>query len=124
MRNKVLGFLAIILLTSCAKDTEPSGDLNGTYNGFFVRSGDLQDEGSVRIVFVANIFSGETTAPNLNICNGNYNVFGDSIQFKNLCSGINLLSGNFYMKENGDSLYFSRNVDSILHYQETYVLKK
>lgn len=124
MLKTIFGFLALLLLTSCAKDTEPSGDLNGTYSGFFVRSGDLTDEGSVRIVFVANIFSGETTAPNLNICNGNYDILGDSIQFKNLCSGINLLNGNFYLRSNGDSLYFSRNVDSVLHYQELFVLKK
>ncbi len=124
MVKKYWVILSILAFLSCAKATEPSGDLNGTYNGSYFRTGDLEDAGSVRMVFVADIFSGETTASQLNICNGNYQVFGDSIRFKNLCSGSDLLNGNYKMKETGDSLYFSRMSDSTVHYQDLFILKK
>jgi len=124
MRNCFCGMFFTILFASCAKESEPTGDLNGTYNGSYRRTGDLEDLGTVRIVFVANIFSGESTASQLNICNGNYEVFGDSIRFKNLCSGSDLLEGNYKMKESGDSLYFSRIIDSTVHYEDNFILKK
>jgi len=124
MRNGFWGLIFAFGLVSCAKETEPSGDLNGTYNGTFLRTGDVEDAGSVRIVFVADIFSGETTASDLNICYGNYDIFGDSINFKNLCSGTDLLNGNYKFKESADSLYFSRVVDSTVHYTDNFILKK
>ena len=124
MRNGFWGLIFAFGLVSCAKESEPSGDLNGTYNGTFLRTGDVEDAGSVRIVFVANIFSGESNASQMNICNGNYDIFGDSIRFKNLCSGSDLLNGNYKLKESADSLYFSRMVDSTVHYTDNFILKK
>ena len=124
MRNGFWGLIFVFGLVSCAKETEPNGDLNGTYNGTYLRTGDIEDAGAVRIVFVANIFSGESDASQLNICNGNYDVFGDSINFKNLCSGTGLLEGNYKLKETGDSLYMSRIVDSTVNYADNFILKK
>jgi len=124
MRNGFWGLIFVLGLVSCAKETEPSGDLNGTYNGTFLRTGDVEDAGSVRIVFVADIFSGETTASELNICYGNYDIFGDSIRFKSLCSGSDLLNGNYKFRESADSLYISRTVDSTIHYTDNLILKK
>jgi hypothetical protein len=124
MRKPGWAFLFVFLFVSCAKDTEPSGDLNGTYNGSYLRTGDQEDAGAVRMVFVADIFSGETTASQLNICNGNYKIFGDSINFQNLCSGNNLLDGNYKMKQAGDSLYFTRVSMGTPQYADYFILKK
>ena len=119
-----LGISIYLFFISCAKDTEPGGDLNGTYNGSFLRTGDMEDAGSVRMVFVADIFSGETTASQLNICYGNYDIFGDSISFKNLCSGNDLLEGNYKIREAGDSLYFSRMSTDTPQFTDYFILKK
>jgi hypothetical protein len=124
MRKPGWAILFILLFISCAKDNEPGGDLNGTYNGSFFRTGSQEDAGAVKMVFVADIFSGQTTASQLNICNGNYAIFGDSINFKNLCSGNNLLEGNYKMKQTGDSLYFNRISDSTPQYADYFILKK
>jgi hypothetical protein len=109
---------------SCAKDTQPHGDLDGTYNGSYFRTGSMEDAGAVRIVFVANIFSGESTASQMNICNGNYEILGDSVNFKNLCSGSDLLEGNYHIKKTADSLYFNRTSNTTPPYADYFILKK
>ena len=113
---------------ACAKDTDPSGDLNGTYAGKYLEKGEAHDSGAVKIVFVGSVFSGESIGTTRPICNGSYQIMGDSIYFKNLCSTPDpelLLSGNYKMTTAGDSLYFTRATGpGIVYFQEQFLLKK
>jgi hypothetical protein len=113
--------LILFLLASCAKDSSTGGDLNGTWSGVYEQGPGVNDStGTVRIVFIGNNFSGESQATLRPICNGNYEIIGDSINFTNLCSSPDadlLLVGKYRIKETGDSLYFSRN-------QELFSLKQ
>jgi hypothetical protein len=100
-------------LVSCSKDDTPSGVLNGTYTGIFEQTtGSNNDSaGTVKIVFVGANFSGESQASVKPICNGTYEIVGDSINFKNLCSIADadlLLVGKYQIKQVADSLYFIR----------------
>jgi hypothetical protein len=111
--TRLFVFLALIFaLVSCAKDSAPSGDLNGGYKGIYERTGGAVDTSSiVRIVFVGSNFSGESQANVRPICNGTYAISGDSINFMNLCSTPDaelLLVDKYHIKETGDSLYLSR----------------
>jgi hypothetical protein len=120
--SRPLVALALIFaLASCAKDGSPSGDLNGGYYGIYERTDGVVDtSATVRIVFVGSNFSGESQANVRPICNGNYAITGDSINFTNLCSTPDdelLLVGKYQIRETGDSLYLSR-----LH--ELYSLKQ
>jgi len=102
----------LFALVSCAKDDTPGGDLNGGYYGIYERTGGAVDTAStVRIVFVGSNFSGESQANVRPICNGNYVIAGDSINFTNLCSTPDaelLLVGKYLIRETGDSVYLSR----------------
>jgi hypothetical protein len=126
--RKVFGFVLIIIgFLSCAKDSEPSGDLNGTYNGLYLATGDLKDTGLVKIVFVGSNFSGESVGTSRPICNGSYQIFQDSIDFKNLCSTPDpelLLVGKFKITSVGDSLYFTRIFNGSISYEEQFSLLK
>ena len=99
-------------LVSCAKDDTPSGDLNGSYYGIYEQTGSATDtSATVRIVFVGSNFSGESQGTVRPICNGNYSITADSINFTNLCSTPDaelLLVGKYQIRETGDSLYLSR----------------
>lgn len=110
--RQLCGLALILTLVSCAKDDTPSGDLNGRYIGVYEKNDGVTDSTStVRIVFVGANFSGESQGTVRPICNGTYDVVGDSIDFKNLCSSPDsdlLLVGKYKLKETGDSLYFSR----------------
>ena len=113
--------------SSCAKDNTPSGDLNGVYTGIYLQTGDIEDAGSVTIVFVGSNFSGESIGSARPICNGSYQITRDSIDFKNFCSTPDpelLLVGKYKMINSGDSLYFTRDSNAIVHYQEYFSLKK
>jgi hypothetical protein len=103
----------LFALGSCAKDDAPSGDLNGTYTGIYEQttSSNNDSAGTVKIVFVGSNFSGESQASVKPICNGTYEIVGDSINFKNLCSIADadlLLVGKYQIKETADSLYLVR----------------
>jgi hypothetical protein len=119
--KKVSWISVLFLLAACAKDSSTGGDLNGTYSGVYEQGPGANDStGTVRIVFIGNNFSGESQATLRPICNGNYEIIGDSINFTNLCSSPDadlLLVGKYNIKETGDSLYFSRN-------QELFSLKQ
>jgi len=128
---KPLRILSLLLLTglmiSCAKDTTPSGDLNGTYVGTYEETGTLQDYGTVKVVFVGSNFSGESQGTSRPICNGGYAITIDSIKFTNLCSTPDselLLAGSYYLIKTGDSLYFSRGSNGVSSYKEIFSLKK
>jgi hypothetical protein len=105
----------LFLLAACAKDSSTGGDLNGTYSGAYEQGPGANDStGTVRLVFIGYNFSGESQATLRPICNGNYEIVGDSINFVNLCSTPDpylLLVGKYQIKETGDSLYLSRNLE-------------
>ncbi len=120
--NKRFAGLALIFaLVSCSKDDTPGGDLNGRYYGIYEKADGVTDStATVRIVFVGSNFSGESQATVRPICNGSYEITGDSINFTNLCSTPDadlLLVGKYKIKETGDSLYLSR-------FQELFSLKQ
>lgn len=124
----IIFVMFISLLAACAKDTDPSGDLNGTYAGIYKETGEAHDSGTVKIAFVGSVFSGESIGTTRPICNGSYQITGDSINFKNLCSTPDpelLLAGNYKMTTAGDSLYFTRDTGiGIVYFQEQFLLKK
>jgi hypothetical protein len=105
----------LFILASCNKDSSTGGALNGTYSGVYEQGpGPSDSTGTVRIVFIGNNFSGESQASLLPICNGNYDIVGDSINFTNLCSTPDqylLLVGKYQLKETSDSLYLSRGLE-------------
>ncbi|HMC86425.1 MAG TPA: hypothetical protein VKI61_12915 [Chitinophagaceae bacterium] len=50
MRTNVLVVMMIVFLFfSCTQDNNPSGDLNGTYAGTYLQSGELKDTAQVKI---------------------------------------------------------------------------
>jgi hypothetical protein len=109
----LFGLSLLFTLGSCAKDDIPNGDLNGTYTGVYEQTAGSNNDsaGTVKIVFVGSNFSGESQASVKPICNGTYEIAGDSINFKNLCSIADadlLLEGKYQIKETADSLYFIR----------------
>ena|SRR6266481_6026607 len=127
MCKSIWAVILTCLITSCAKDSTPSGDLNGAYTGIYLQTGDIEDAGSVTIVFVGSNFSGESIGSARPICNGSYQITGDSINFKNFCSTPDpelLLVGKYKMTTAGDSLYFTRDSNAIVHYDEYFGLKK
>ena len=128
---QLIRFFGIILLgfiVSCTKDPgTPSGDLNGVYIGDYSQSGAVKEFAYVKIVFVGSNFSGDSTDSLRSICNGSYQITGDSINFKNFCSTPDpelLLAGKYKMKTVGDSLYFSRDSPAdTIRYTELFSLK-
>jgi hypothetical protein len=128
MAKKILGLILVVLFISCAKDSNPAGALFGTYAGAYQRTGTggITDTATVRIVFVGSNFSGQSTSIDRTICNGNYQVAGDSINFTNNCSipDTSLLLVNKYkMTAVGDSLYFSRISNGNVYYEDQFNLK-
>ncbi len=123
-RQPIAFIIFMSLLVSCTKDPgTPSGDLNGVYAGTYVQTGAIKDSSLLRIVFVGSNFSGESTDTLRSVCNGSYQITGDSINFTNFCSTPGqelLLAGKYKIKHSGDSLYFGR--DSI-HFTELFSLK-
>ena len=120
--------LILSLLFSCTKDPgTPSGDLNGVYIGDYSQAGDIQDFAYVKLVFVGSNFSGEATDLLRSICNGSYQITGDSINFKNFCSTPDpqlLLAGKYKITTVGDSLYFKRDSPAdTIHFTELFSLK-
>jgi len=118
VNRQPIGFIIIVsLLFSCTKDPgTPSGDLNGVYAGTYVQTGTITSNAYIKLVFVGSNFSGEGSDALQSICNGSYQITGDSIDFKNYCSTPDadlLLAGNYKIRTTGDSLYFSR--DSLLN---------
>jgi hypothetical protein len=130
MKKRVLPFFGLMMsiaFVSCTQDNGPSGALNGAYAGTYLATGPMADTGDVRIVFVGQNFSGDAEGTKRSICNGNYSIVADSIQFINGCSTPDadlLLAGKYRMVAVGDSLYFSRVSNGIIYYEELFSLKK
>jgi hypothetical protein len=120
--------LILVILISCTKDPDtPSGDLNGVYAGYYAQTGAVKDYAYVKLVFVGSNFSGETTDSLRSVCNGSYQISGDSLHFTNFCSTPDpelLLAGKYKMKTVGDSLYLSRDSSpDTIRYTELFSLK-
>ena len=120
--------ILILLISSCTQNTDtPSGDLNGVYIGDYAQTGAISSFAYVKLVFVGSNFSGEGNDSLRSICNGSYQITGDSINFKNFCSTPDyelLLAGKYKIKKTGDSLYFSRDSPpDTVHYTELFSLK-
>ena len=132
-RSSVIGYRIIFLfitylMFSCAKDyTTPSGDLNGAYAGYYTQTGAVTSSAYVKLIFVGSNFSGEGSDSLRSVCNGSYQITGDSIKFTNFCSTPDadlLLAGKYKKKSVGDSLYFSRDSPAdTIHYTELFSLK-
>lgn len=126
---RVFGVVWIaFLFSSCNRaDDEPSGALNGTYSGTFHETSVIKDSAFVTIVFVGSTFSGASIGSDRSICNGTYQIFGDSINFKNLCNISDadlLLVGTYQLISKGDSLYFTRDFGDLVHFKDVFSLKK
>jgi len=77
--------LGIILIMSCNQndDENPQPEINGEYIGIFERNGNTSN---VELNFTNGIYSGESeTVKFPAICNGNYSISNNSIEFENVC---------------------------------------
>ena len=76
--------LGIILIMSCNQndDENPQPEINGEYIGIFERNGNTSN---VELNFTNGIYSGESeTVKFPAICNGNYSISNNSIEFENV----------------------------------------
>ncbi len=105
----------LFLFTACSKDPGSSYALDGAYTGVYFQTGLASDTGAITLAFAGNGFSGQSVGTTRGICNGNYEVGGDSVNFINLCSSVPdsllLLVGKYRMSSAGDSLFFTRNIE-------------
>ena len=77
--------LGIILIMSCNQndDENPQPEINGEYIGIFERNGNTSN---VELNFTNGIYTGESeTVKFPAICNGNYSISNNSIEFENVC---------------------------------------
>jgi hypothetical protein len=130
MRSILLIFLLIVLMGSCTKSNN-TPVLSGTYSGTFTRNlGDSSFTSNVTFVFLSNIFSGNTTGNFPIICPGNFLTTPDSIKFDNPCilpANVDesfMLTGNYKLLVQGDSVTFSRLMGDFIYEEDIYRLKK
>jgi hypothetical protein len=126
--NQIFLFILILLIQSCSQSYDtPSGDLNGVYSGSYTQTGAVIDNAFVKLVFVGSNFSGDANDSFRSVCNGSYEIIGDSIKFKNYCitpGSQLLLAGNYKFRSVGDSIYFSRHSPAdTLQYTELFSLQ-
>jgi hypothetical protein len=77
--------LGIILIVSCNNNDDENyqAEINGEYIGFFERNGNITN---VELNFVDGNYSGESGTEKFPaICNGNYLISNNSIEFENVC---------------------------------------
>jgi hypothetical protein len=77
--------LGIVLIMSCNQndDENPQSEINGEYIGIFERNGNTSN---VELNFTNGIYSGESETEKFPaICNGNYSISNNSIEFENVC---------------------------------------
>jgi len=77
--------LGIILILSCNKNDDENSqpEINGEYLGIFERNGNTSN---VELNFTNGIYSGESETEKFPaICNGNYSISNNSIEFENVC---------------------------------------
>jgi len=130
MRNILLILLLIVLIGSCTKNNN-APVLSGTYSGTFTRNlGDSSFTSNVTFVFLSNIFSGSTTGDFPIVCPGNFLTTPDSIKFDNPCilpTNVDesfMLTGNYKLLVQGDSITFSRLIGDFIYEEDIYRLKK
>lgn len=131
-RITCLLLLSSMLLFSCNKNSEANIVLDGTYAGTFTRVGMVLTEPvPVQIRFTGKSFTGESDkSRHPDICNGEFAITGDSVNFKNACvfpadfDWSLILEGKYRISSTGDSLTISRMYVGIIVYSDTYRLKK
>ena len=77
--------LGIVLIMSCNKndDENSQSEINGEYIGFFERNGNTSN---IELNFTNGIYSGQSETEKFPaICNGNYSISNNSIEFENVC---------------------------------------
>jgi hypothetical protein len=79
--------LGIVFIRSCNNDDDDENyqaEINGEYIGFFERNGNITN---VELNFVDGSYSGESRTEKFPaICNGNYSISNNSIEFENVCT--------------------------------------
>ena len=77
--------LGIVLIMRCNKndDENSQSEINGEYIGFFERNGNTSN---IELNFTNGIYSGQSETEKFPaICNGNYSISNNSIEFENVC---------------------------------------
>ena len=77
--------LGIVLIMSCNKndDENSQSEINGEYIGIFERNGNTSN---IELNFTNGIYSGQSETEKFPaICNGNYSISNNSIEFENVC---------------------------------------
>ncbi|MEP0987356.1 hypothetical protein [Ekhidna sp.] len=131
MRVKLLLLLiTIVFINSCDDERLTLADLDGTYEGNFIRSSPYAKyaPAQVTLTFAKGQFQGaseKTKYPA--ICNGTYEVEGDKVEFINTCIWTAefdwslILSGEFYIEFEANTLTLQRKNGDIT---DLYQLKR
>ncbi|WP_421762566.1 hypothetical protein [Ekhidna sp.] len=131
MRVKLLLLhITIVFINSCDDERLTLADLDGTYEGNFIRSSPYAKyaPAQVTLTFANGQFQGaneKTKYPA--ICNGTYEVEGDKVEFINACIWTAefdwslILSGEFYIEFEANTLTLQRKNGDIT---DLYQLKR
>jgi hypothetical protein len=131
--KKFCGFIIFILsVVSCKKNNQAAAIVPGDYAGTFIRTiGSTDSTATIRMNFSGGRFSGESDNPRYpGICEGGYEIIGDSISFGNDCfvpgdyRNSTRLYGNYTLTVRGDSVIFSRTIGDFVYEADFYRLKK
>jgi hypothetical protein len=132
MKTIVKTFAALtILILSCDDNDQPKSTIHGTYTGHFQRSSPEADwmVANVTLVFGHNTFSGESDQGRYPaICDGTYEIAGDTIKFNNDCvwtadfDWTFILYGEFEFETTGDQLTLTRRYSE--HVFDQYTLTR
>jgi len=83
MNLKYLILVGIIIITIACSSDDDQPNIEGEYIGIFERNGNTSN---VELNFTNGIFSGDSeTVKFPAICNGNYSISNQTIEFENLC---------------------------------------
>jgi hypothetical protein len=130
MSKILLSLFIVVSFASCTKNNNAPA-ISGTYSGTFTRYlGDSIYTSDVKFFFLTNIFSGTTSTGYFPIiCPGNFQTTPDSIEFNNPCTlpaNVDesfVLSGNYKLQVQGDSVTFSRVIGDFIYEEDIYRLK-
>ncbi|MDG1194002.1 MAG: hypothetical protein P8N27_00680 [Polaribacter sp.] len=116
--------LGIILIMSCNQndDENPQPEINGEYIGIFERNGNTSN---VELNFTNGIYSGESeTVKFPAICNGNYSISNNSIEFENVCPWTADFDWTLILSENWNYTLESNNLIMTKSNGDKYTLTK
>ena len=124
MKTKILFLLTVLIITfSCNKDNENvEPNLEGQYIGTFERNGNTSN---VELDLNNGEYSGESEIVKFPaICNGNYIVSNNSIEFENQCFWTAEFDWTLILNENWNYTFENNILTMIKSNGDKYILTK